>query len=249
MGTMPLFAAAPRVHLQIGNHSLAYAIGFNFNLSVDVTPVYAIGQYNAVALEPTYHNVVTGTIQIQRLSHSDARTANIKGADLFTKNALSGANVPSNATAWNGDSLNSTNSSTSDLTGVGNTNPVLGSPGTLFAHLDPSSVLLSQLFDMDVYLAVQNGVTAAKEVVDAQKNPITQFDKNGNLQTEVTQSLDTGSVLTHWFSIKGCRITSRNTNITFGQIVNEPVSFNGLLAVPYANGAALFTADDGLKDG
>jgi hypothetical protein len=42
--------------------------------------------------------------------------------------------------------------------------------------------------------------------------------------------------------IVNCRITGRNTNITMGQIVNEPVNFQGLLALNVDSGFELDTA-------
>lgn len=233
MSTMPLFASAPRVHLKIGNNTLGYAIGFNFNISVDVQPVYAIGHYNAIALEPTYYNVVTGTIQIMRLSHVDARQSNLASSNSNPIRTGSGS-VASTVLGWDGSSQTSATNDATDAAGLASSNAVLGSPGSLYAHLDPSKVLMSQLFDMDVYLTVQtssdiNGTSKLTDAaLKAKKAAVDGLKENQK-----------------WFTIAGCRITSRNTNITFGQIVNEPVSFNGLIVLPEGCG---FQDDNLLKD-
>ena len=74
----------------------------------------------------------------------------------------------------------------------------------LFKHLEPQTILFSQTFDIDLYMKVPTS--------------------------------DDGVTLTtteaHWMTIKDCRIVSRNTNISMGQLVNEPLNFQGLLVTP-----------------
>jgi hypothetical protein len=234
-GQMPLFASAPRVQLKIGDNTLGYAIGFNFNLSVDVQPVYGIGSFAPVSLEPTFYNTVTGTIQIIRLSNKKARQAQLIAADASI-DPMTG-NDKSTVRGWNGAQVGSGPAATGDLAGAAEANSPLGAPGTLYAHLDPTSVMLSQLFDMDVYIAIPtaNALTPAVTTgEDAVARKVEQATKRE---------------MKKWFTIRGCRITSRNTNITFGQIVNEPVSFNGLLVTPVdSSGNDSFSLDSMVKD-
>jgi hypothetical protein len=44
-----------------------------------------------------------------------------------------------------------------------------------------------------------------------------------------------------WMNIQSCRITSRNTNISMGQLVNEPLNFQGLLATHSIQGTDFIT--------
>jgi len=50
-----------------------------------------------------------------------------------------------------------------------------------------------------------------------------------------------------WMKILNCRITSRNTNISMGQLVNEPLNFQGLIAMSDVSDAdAEFKPDNGV---
>jgi hypothetical protein len=195
----PLFASAPRLKLRINSGLVAYAIGFNFRVSVTVQPVFAIGSFEPVALEPTMYNTVTGTIQIVRLLSDPTLTAMLGQTsnkwDSITGDQGSTANIlESNKVNPDG-----TTAGTNELTSTGTTasnNPV--AQADLFRHVTPAQLLFSKAFDMFLYMKVPN--------------------KDGGLD-ELS-----------WMSINSCRITSRNTNIAMGQLVNEPLNFQGLLA-------------------
>lgn len=205
--SMPLFTSAPRIRLSLNGATVGFAVGFNINLNIDIQPVYTIGQYNAAFLEPTMYNPVTGTIQLLRIKKGDG--------------------------------------------GINNT--VVGN-GPALGHLDPSTVLATTLFNMDVYVKVPKFISASVTTVTSIQTSevITDavYDKEGNLvsaavlkptgsSTKIESAQPnhlavgnvkgTGGNLALWMQIQDVRLTSRNTNITLGQIVNEPVSFQGLL--------------------
>jgi len=192
MSLRPLFSSAPRIKIRANGKLIGYAIGFSVNVSVDVQPVYVIGEYAPVALEPNLYRPVTGSMQIVRLRDLAAGGSQAG----FVKNAK-------------GETVAST-----DPTLAANNSPL--DQKALFKHLEPQTILFSQTFDIDLYMKVPTSETAA-----------------GVLTT--TEA--------HWMTIKDCRIVSRNTNISMGQLVNEPLNFQGLLVSPTGETAA-FTLDN-----
>jgi len=222
---MPLFASAPRVEIYMGGSRIAYAIGINFNLSVDVQLVYAFGQYGPVSIEPTFYNLVTGTVQIIRLANGKNRSltaANSKPMNTGLVESIKHVNP----------TPNSVDSSSA--------NSVLSVSG-LHNHLDPERVMVSSLFDLIVYLKVPT-----KDVTEKVKlnTPESLSDVNSLAKSDLSSSKP-------WIALRGCRLNARNVNITMGQIVNEPVSFTGLYADPYDNAdspAGMFNTDEQTKD-
>lgn len=224
----PLFLSAPRVIITVDNMLVGMAIGLNFNISIDVQPIYTMGQYGPAALEPTFYNVITGTIQLIRLSRPTARNDYIQNsAD------------PGNTTAldWDGEQAGN-NKGTTD---VQTNSPSLLGQSALYTHLDPASVAISRLFDMSIKVRV---LTDRK---------IPSLDKDGtkildSLGKPVLVAMEAQLEQQNWMAIRGCRITGRTTNITFGQIINEPLNFSGLLVTPVnARGEDVFSADNYVK--
>jgi hypothetical protein len=145
-GAMPLFATAPRLKIYIKDQPVAYALGFNINISVEVQDVYVIGQYAPVTNEPTMYNLVTGTMQIQRLVSQTTQNQ---------LNALAGA--VDQLTDQNGrravaDFANTAQGGES-TTVSGTSNSILAQ-SELTRHLDPTKVLTSQAFNIRVYMKV-----------------------------------------------------------------------------------------------
>lgn len=196
-GLMPQFATAPRLKLYIYDSPVAYAIGFNISVSVDVQPVYVIGKYAPVSLEPTMYNIVTGTMQIVRLVSQEAQNA--QNANAENQSALTDQ-AGRRATAQF-----DTNSEIVGPNAISSNTPL--QQKELFRHLDPEQLLLSQSFNVRVFMKVPK-IEAGNFVT---QRPLLEEKE--------------------WMEIQSCRITSRNTNITMGQLVNEPVSFQGLLAL------------------
>ena len=228
--SMPLFLSAPRILISIDNSLIGMAIGLNFNLSVDVQPIYTMGMYGPAALEPTFYNVVTGTIQLIRLSKPSARNAAISVANA---DSLTNSSTGAKALDWDNKSTPSSGGVTEVSTA---TTTALGKQH-LYAHLDPSLVQLSKLFDMQVRVKVPVSTISGAAISDpndmaADGKPFVVDVNNAKLQ------------LVPWMAIRGCRITGRTTNITFGQIINEPLNFSGLLVTPVdTNGLDTFSSD------
>jgi hypothetical protein len=218
MSISPAFATAPRIKLRIGDQLIAYAIGFNFNVSVDVQPVFVLGSYAPVSLEPTLYNTVTGTLQIVRLKTPKAQQSLL--------------DVKRNPTDTNSNIVTNGSVELGSTTAVGTTNNPL-SQSTLFSHLTPSQLILSQSFDLDLYMKVPTA------------QGIAAMNSNGALPLENSATNKTLDEV-KWMTIKNCRFTSRNTNISQGQLVNEPLNFQGLLANNDGDG---FTLDSSVKEG
>jgi hypothetical protein len=118
--------------LYLNGQTLAYAVGFNVGISIDVQPVSIIGSHQPIALEPLMYNVVNGTLQILRLFSN--RTATKAAVDTDNAQIKAPASVIQEATK---DGANS---------------PLARSE--LYKHLDPRNVLTSRSFDIDLYVRV-----------------------------------------------------------------------------------------------
>ena len=230
-GTAPLFTTAPRLKIMVSGKQLGFAVGLSINVSVDLQPVQIIGQFGAVSIEPTRYNVVTGTMQIIRLASTlkfDDYKAHfvanpgILGSDVGAKgiNPVTGAETTDNLTG---------------VSSIDSNNPVAQSG--LIMHLDPRAVLLSSTFDMELKLKVPK-TTGGPEALNAKLlgNTATLTEIEGVNWTAQFEDVS-------WMRITGCRITSRNINIASGQLVNEPVSFQGLLATSFNGTDELMQAD------
>jgi hypothetical protein len=254
---LPLFLTAPRIKLRIGGTPVAYAIGFNINVSIDIQPVYSLGEYGPSSLEPTFYNPVTGTIQILRLTSAETIKNNLAGADAklvaskdgsapFTGTAASVA-TGSNATlstSPTGPVLGEDQAVFGGADTISDGNSILGTVEALYTHLDPRFVLLSQLFSMELWVTSPFAASAAALIAPSSTN------SSDAKTAQIIGSLGKDKLVsTKWMAISNCRLTSRNTNVALGQIVNEPVNFQGLLANPFVNGLPLFTDDAEITDG
>jgi len=208
-GLQPLFASAPRIKLYIDQQLVAYAIGFNFNVSVDVQPVFILGKYGPAALEPTMYNTVTGTLQIVRLKNPTVIANSGGKTSIKTKAGAAGTEAKGSVTATN--------------------TPI--SQKELFKHITPGQLILSQAFNMQLYMKIPSA-EAAVAAVAATASTDAVPAKAAILSKTALEEVE-------WMRIEGCRITSRNTNISMGQLVNEPLNFQGLLATHASSSFAL----------
>lgn len=238
-GIAPLFTTAPRIKLKIGGVNIAYAIGLNINVSVNIQPVSIIGKFGPVSLEPTLYNTVTGTMQIIRLVSKESlqnqltAAAAVNAANSFNNQAT--ASIDNNGNEVIAESQILPSSATEGFTGDSNS-PL--SQQSLHRHMSPKTVLLSRTFDFDLYMKVPNSANNAVQDLMGTQNPtgddLTNIPST-DLYTEVP-----------WMRIEKVRISSRNTNIALGQLVNEPVSFQGLLATPVnLDEQSMFELDNG----
>lgn len=204
-GIKPLFTSAPRIKIKLNGQDIAFAVGLSTNISVELRPVQVLGKFGAVSIEPTMYNIVSGTMQIVKLNNKDAINPAITG--------VAGANLKKSLTTdGNG---NEVPSSLADAVSEESSNSI-ASYSNILTHLDPTKVLVSESFDIQIYMKVP--------------------DSTGEL------------IELPWFSIYDVRLASRNTNISMGQLVNEPVNFQGLWASPFdENGKSLFDPDFGVN--
>lgn len=88
----------------------------------------------------------------------------------------------------------------------------------LSKHLNPKEVLTSETFDLDLYLRAPDPSDSSK-IIDVP-----------------------------WFRISDCRIGSRSISISLGQLVGEPISFQGILFSPMTSGGLQVFAPDNRAD-
>lgn len=187
---LPLFAAAPRLKIKVNGTDIAYAIGLNMNVSIDVVPVKILGQFEIAALEPTAYNPVTGTFRVIRLLNPSSQAA-IKAAAESGRTNL----------------LGSTTTIEPAISNASGSSSVL-SQSYLHRHLDPTKVLISQTFDIELFL----------------KLPKMTFE-NGIVKTY------TGDEEESFIKIQDCRVVGMDGEIAPGRLLEEPLSFQGLLAI------------------
>lgn len=199
-GKKPLFSSAPRLQIKIGENPVAYAIGFNMNMSVNVQPVNVIGAYAPISYEPTLVNLVTGSMQIVKLIPVNVQT---------TIKDLSGK-TDARSVLTNANQNTQANSAIS-----GNAIP---EAHALQRHLDPRFIMLSESFDITLRLtqvatSLHTGVkhTSVSTLIDDQ-----QLENGGEkIRTQI--------------EIKDCRLTGRSSGISLGQLMNETVQWEGLI--------------------
>jgi hypothetical protein len=196
----PFFMSGPRLLIKVDGEKVAYAVGLDLRVSRNVQVVNTLGSFASVALQATMYNGVSGSMQIVRLadtgSRTKLRTAAGRSADVDSTQpvpALSGisGSVPNAA---------------------GTANSVITATNNLKKHLDPTSVLASSTFDIEVW---QLYPTTATQDADGLK----------------TGELNNEGVLVKHFTIQNCRLNSRSASISAGQLLTESFSFTGTLLV------------------
>lgn len=216
-GKKSQFVSAPRLIIKMGSGAnmpvIAYAIGINLDISVDVRPVFTLGLFAPASYEPTMMNTVRGSMQILRLqSEAGGRATTSRSAQASAASSASnfaGAAPTADAATAN-MYVNGDGKLMSEAAKANDNNSILRQSNS-FRHLDPLTILLSETFDIDLYMNVDH---TAKNVVA-------------------------------FMTIKDCRLNSRSMNMTMGQLLSEPVSFEGLLAYSPTTAMALdtFTQD------
>ena len=205
-GIKPLFASAPRVAIKVADVTIAYGIGVNLNVSVDVRPVMVLGSYMPSAYEPVMFGVVNGSIQIvKQLTDTYQKAIAIAAAAQAVKDASekleslvqSDKTTPAQLTKARVFLASALQDQASLVAQTDNNILRLAdaSKNLLENHLDPLRVLLSQTFDLEITLAQEVGL---------------------NLPM---------------FTIKDCRLSGRSVNVAMGQLTNEAFTYQGLLVV------------------
>jgi len=222
-GKIPLFASAPRCKITIGGQPVAYAIGLNMSVSVQIQEVRILGEFAIQSLEPVSYAPVTGSIQIVRLLGQTV----IPGKAAIP---ASGSVVGVAATPDTTDQITASNKFSTQLQGtqisdadglqkVTIQNSVTGtanfSQTTLLAHLDPKKVLLSQSFDIEIFL----------------KAPASAADDAPDVEVAFMGLID-------------CRLVGSSMNIAPGQLLTQSLEFQGLLMINRARGSKFLEAPD-----
>lgn len=154
----PVFISAPQIRLSINNSLIAYAIGINLNVNVDVQSVYAFGDYGPVNVEPLMYGIVTGTLQILQLT---ANALNDPGNADGTQSILQQRVTLADSLKETSGIFNE-NGKTVPLPGNASNSPIILED--LNRHLDPQKVLYSKTFDMDIKLKHKTDDFPAKEI-------------------------------------------------------------------------------------
>jgi hypothetical protein len=199
---LPLFASAPRMVIYVNNKPIAYAIGLSVASSWAVETVQVLGEFIAQSIEPLYMPPVSGTFSIIELltpqAQSNMKTAaNQKGT--IANPAGSYTDLQKKGTVFSPGLDNTTGTGNSALNASG-----------LFRHLDPASVLISQTFDIAIYMKV----------------PVATMGSDGQVNFTDAKNRFTQE---EFMFIKECRLTSKSVNISPGSLVNVPLEFQGLL--------------------
>jgi hypothetical protein len=190
----PFFMSGPRLLLKIDGKKIAYAVGLDLRVSRNVQIVNTLGSFASVALQATMYNGVSGSMQIVRLLDAESRKAletAAPGKTATTDNELIGLETVSN--------------NPTDAT----TNSLISATKNLAKHLDPSSVLASSTFDIEVW----------------QMYPTEDTTKSAG------ERLNNQGVLVKHFTVQNCRLNSRSASISAGQLLTESFSFTGTLLV------------------
>ena len=227
MGThAPLFTSAPRVRIGISRADgvsslIGFAIGLNLNVSIDIQPINVIGEFSPINVEPTMYNPVTGTIQILRLLlpnkaiNTTEVVNSVPAVEAVPADKESGTPaieaVP--GTEYSSQVSKSEASTSGEALSEG-----FISTRNLHMHFNPRSILSSKTFQLDFFIKVP---------VSYNGGPADQALAN-------TAGVEGHDVET-WMRIKNVRLTSRNTNITLGQLINQPINFQGLMLTPLGN--------------
>jgi hypothetical protein len=200
----PFFMSGPRLLIKIDGVKVAYAVGLDLRVSRNVQIVNTLGSFASVAIQATMYNGVSGSMQIVRLLDSASRntlSANASATKADDKKAL---------TTLPESSLTGLN--TPDAAGTaGTSNSTISATENLKRHLDPTSVLVSSTFDIEVWQMYPK--------VDALKS------------TDGTSLNNKQGVLVKHFTVQNCRLNSRSASISAGQLLTESFSFTGTLLV------------------
>jgi hypothetical protein len=190
------------------------------------------------------YNVVTGTMQVMRFMSGGKRKEMVDSAKAaFANTKVYGASsvaVPDKAAgAASGATTKAVDYSPTPSISEESVDAQIA----MFSHLDPMVVLLSETFDIDLEIAVPTS-TISSAIAAAKAADSTKADST--ITTGFTQP---NFEYKPWLRISQCRLASGNVNISMGQLLNEPVSFQGLLLTPFDQNTAntIFSLDAGMN--
>jgi hypothetical protein len=199
---LPVFASAPKMVIYVNNQRIGYALGLSVNVSIAVDSVQVLGEFISQSIEPLYMPPVSGTFTVIELL-SPQTQANMKSA-ANTRGTISNPAGTYSDLQKKGQTFapaldNTTGSGADTLNNQ-----------FLYRHLDPATVLISQTFDLAVYIKV----------------PRIGMDSSGVCNYTDIKNRES---LEEFLFIKDCRLQSKNVSISPGSLVNVPLEFSGLL--------------------
>jgi hypothetical protein len=218
-GKLPLFASAPRSSIYINNQKVAYAVGLDLNVSVNLQEIRILGEFAVQSIEPLAYLPVSGSFQIVRLLSSASQTA-YKTAGTALQNELTGAPGDANL---------------ADVVALNNSVPNTGnsfSQALLFRHLDPRTALLSQSFDIEIKLKVP--------VVSNLTDPNTNYTIPTSAPFDVEEA---------FLLVKDCRLVSSSANVAPNQLLTQSLEFQGLLMINQARPGIKEASDSTFREG
>lgn len=238
MSKQPFFASAPRLSLKIDGARVGYAIGLTLNISVTVEPIKVLGMFETLTLEPLAYLPVSGSMRIIKLLPSTQQSSVTTNAKAYAEPFTTGAGGSTDnyqAGVINGDELVSR-----------------GDQSFLYAQVSPGTILLSKSFDIDVMIkrttvGVQAKIDAAaksraskiaaayqaySQETDAKLKVTLEesFNKLVNDKYDPFNHLDFYDE-TSFMSIRDCRITGMDSEISPARLMEESVTYQGLLAI------------------
>lgn len=202
---LPSFLSGAQLIIKLGNRNIAYAQALSFSHNVNLMPVGGIGSYGYHAIEPGQYSA-QGSLVITRYSRELVEN----------KKKVAKSYVP--------------NPTKEDPTEKVAGKVVHGSNTLLLSrHFNPAMLLLSQTFDIAVY--IRRHADGAASVVARERARLT------------------GPLM---YTIKGCRCTSYSTGLNPGSLMTETMSFVAMQVVDHTTLAddveAKITSDDDSDD-
>jgi hypothetical protein len=232
MAKQPFFASAPRLQLLIDGTRVGYAIGLTLNISVTIEPVKVLGMFETLSLEPLAYLPVSGSMRIIKLLPKTVQTSVMTAAnttkDKFVDSDLSfSVNNLKTATSMTDQSL-------------------------LYSHVTPGAILISRSFDVkmtikratvDAQKTIDDAAKAAagvlssaytsafpEKVADATVAASAAYQKLVNDKYDAFDNLSFYES-SDFLTVKDCRITGMDSEISPARLMEEAVSFQGLLVI------------------
>lgn len=201
-GVKSSFVTGSRAKIKIGEKLVAFATDIFYDVKVETLPIRAMGKYELYANEVVEYTV-SGGFSIVRYTSEDAKKA-ISGQVLNNT-----GNAPAMAV----------------LDANGQLSGAASAPGS---HLDPSGILSSPTFDIEILQKVPSRLPVdKKEAVKALSNADLIAGREFSPKFTIDYTVQNDASL---FVIKDCRITGRRGSLTKKTLLIEQFSFVGLIA-------------------
>lgn len=230
IGKLPLFASAPRARIRFNGNDIAFAVGLNLDIGVNLQEVRILGEFAIQTIEPLNMIPVTGSMQVVRLisaatqAAQKAAAATVEG-ELTTQSILDqNQDVPGVQ-----GQITESNSIPNNVTGAG----AFNGQTLLARHLDPRTILMSQSFDIEILLKV----------------PAIEIDAAGLAQPLAPNTINNPDLLSAFLTIKDVRLSGASSNLSPAQLLTESVEFQGTLAIMEGRASKIRESQDlGFRD-